>query len=120
LAEPYGPLVRETLQAAGLPWSGLDGRPVAESLPGRALLGLLRLPERDFARADVIAALGAMPALPDGVSLGQWDRLSRQARVVRGESQWRARLGWPAAEKPEAAAGLEHADGTGARPGHRR
>src|SRR5207244_258117 len=74
----------------------------------------------DFARADVIAALGAMTALPDGVSLGQWDRLSRQAGVVRGESQWRDRLGWLAAEKREAAAGLEHADGAEARLGYAR
>jgi hypothetical protein len=48
--DPYGPLVRDSLSQAGLPWSALEGRTLAESRPGRALLQLLNVRERDFAR----------------------------------------------------------------------
>ena len=54
-ADPYAALVRESLELAALPWSALDSRSAAESRPGRALLALLRLRERDFAREAVLA-----------------------------------------------------------------
>lgn len=91
--EPYGALVRDTLDAAEVPWAGIDGRPLAESWAGRSLIGLLRLRERRFARVAVLAWLGALPvADPGRVSIGDWDRLSRRAGVVGGAPQWLARL----------------------------
>jgi ATP-dependent helicase/nuclease subunit B len=91
--EPYGPLIRDTLDAAEVPWAGIDGRPLAESWAGRSMIGLLRLRERRFARVAVLAWLGALPvADPGGVSIGDWDRLSREAGVVSGAKQWVARL----------------------------
>ena len=73
--EPYGALIRDTLDAAAVPWAGIDGRPLSESWAGRGLLGLLRLHERDFARVDVLGWLGSLPqADPGGVSIGDWDR----------------------------------------------
>jgi hypothetical protein len=48
--DPYAALVRETLDSAGLEWSALDGQPLSETLPGRALLAVLRIGETDFAR----------------------------------------------------------------------
>jgi len=91
--EPYGPLVRDTLDAAEVPWAGIDGRPLAESWAGRSMIGLLRLRERRFARVAVLAWLGALPVSdPGGVSIGDWDRLSREAGVVSGAQQWLARL----------------------------
>jgi ATP-dependent helicase/nuclease subunit B len=97
--DPYGPLIRDTLNAADVPWAGLDGRSLAESWPGRGLLGLLRLREREFARVDVLGWLGALPETdPGGVSIGDWDRLSRVAAVVAGAEQWQERLRLRAAE----------------------
>jgi len=91
--EPYGPLVRDTLDAAQVPWAGIDGRPLAESWAGRSMIGLLRLRERRFARVSVLSWLGALPiADPGRVSIGDWDRLSRRAGVVVGAPQWLARL----------------------------
>jgi RecB family exonuclease len=108
--DPYGPLVRDTLDAAGVPWAGIDGRPLSESWAGRGLLGLLRLRERDFARVDVLAWLGALPEVDPGhVSIGDWDRLSRRAAVVRGARQWQDRLRLQAKDVRAEADGMERA-----------
>lgn len=90
--EPYQQLVRETLDAAGLPWAGLGGKPISESFAGRALLGLLHLQGEGFSRASVINWLSSLPHGGSGPSLAQWDRVSREAGVVRGVRQWRDRL----------------------------
>ncbi|MBI3969912.1 MAG: PD-(D/E)XK nuclease family protein [Chloroflexi bacterium] len=95
--DAYGPLVYETLDQAGVPWASLDGRSLADSQPGRALLALLRLRERQFAREAVLEWVDSMPGIiaGDGGSAlpsGTWDRLSRAAHVVRGPEQWASRL----------------------------
>ena len=111
--EPYGPLVRDTLDAAGVPWAGIDGRPLSQSWAGRGLLGLLRLRENDFARIDVLAWLGALPvADPGRVSLGDWDRLSRRAAVVHGARQWQDRVRLLAKDINAEADGMEHEGGS--------
>ena len=111
--EPYGPLVRDTLDAAQVPWAGIDGRPISESWAGRGMLGLLRLREHDFARIDVLGWLGALPvADPGGVSIGDWDRLSRRAAVVHGARQWQGRLRLLAKDVRAEADGMEHEGGS--------
>lgn len=93
LSDPYGPLVRETLDAAELPWASLDGRPLASSHAGRGLLGLLRLRESGFARVEVLTWLNTFPrGARDEVSVADWDRISRDAEIVAGVEQWRTRL----------------------------
>jgi RecB family exonuclease len=97
--DPYAPLVRETLDAAGVAWHSALGRPASHGLAARSLLGLLCLRERDFAREAVLDWLGARPTrlgdaddpLPS-VPLSAWDRLSRRAQVLQGAEQWVARL----------------------------
>ena len=111
--EPYGALVRDTLDAAEVPWAGIDGRPLSESWAGRGLLGLLQLREHDFARIDVLAWLGALPeADPGRVSIGDWDRLSRRAAVVRGARQWRDRVRLLAKDINAEADGMEREGGS--------
>jgi hypothetical protein len=111
--EPYGPLVRDTLEAANVPWAGIDGRPLAQSWAGRSLLGLLRLRDQKFARVAVIAWLGALPqADPGRVSIGDWDRLSRNAAVVGGARQWLDRLNLMAREVGAEADEMEQAGGS--------
>lgn len=90
--EPYRSLVRETLDAARLEQhADLDGSPVAESWAGRGLLGLLHLQGEGFTRSAVLAWLSSLPH-SEGPSLAQWDRISRDAGVVRGVGHWRGRL----------------------------
>lgn len=87
--EPYLTLVRETLDAAGLPWAALAGRPAAGSVVGRGLLGLLRLREHDFARTAVLdwrSTLGS--GRRSEPSFAEWNRTSREAGVVRGVAGW--------------------------------
>ena len=96
LAEPYGRLVPEVFDAAGIPWTGTTPQRVAETAAGRVLLGLLALPDDDLARDDVAAWLASGPVVdPDTgrrVNAARWDVLSREAGVVRGASQWADRL----------------------------
>jgi len=91
--DPYASLLRDTLSRAGLPFSGLDGRPLSRSMPGKALLALLKMRERDFDRPSVVEFHGLLPHSADGdVPLADWERLSRDAGIVSGASQWVARL----------------------------
>jgi hypothetical protein len=53
--DPYAALVRETLTGAALPWSALEGRPLAETPPGQALLAALKTGESGFSRESVLA-----------------------------------------------------------------
>ena len=93
LSDPYAALVRETLDAAEVPWASLDGRPLASSHAGRGLLGLLRLRESGFARVEVLTWLNTFPrGARDEVSVADWDRISREAEIVAGVEQWRTRL----------------------------
>jgi ATP-dependent helicase/nuclease subunit B len=97
--DPYGPLVRESLDAAGLPWHGALGRPAAAGWAARSLLGLIGLRDQRFAREAVLEWLVGRPPsafaegdpLPD-VPISAWDRLSRRAQVLDGAGQWIERL----------------------------
>ncbi|MET0921364.1 MAG: PD-(D/E)XK nuclease family protein, partial [Acidimicrobiia bacterium] len=95
-AEPYARLLREQLDAAGIPHNGTAVRTLAQSVLGSSLLGLLAFPDRDFHRHDVMALLaGASVYQRDGreVHSARWERLSRDAGIVRGASQWNDALG---------------------------
>jgi RecB family exonuclease len=62
---------------------------------GRWLLDLLDLPGRDFARPAVMGLLTSAPVVrADGSRLptGAWERISRDAGVVRGRGEWADRL----------------------------
>src|ERR1700716_2667388 len=77
--DPYGQLVRDSLTLAGLPWSALEGRTLAESRPGQALLSLLEIRQRDFVRETVLGWIDAAPFACAGLPGAAWDRLSRAA-----------------------------------------
>ena len=100
--EPYARLLADQLQAAGLPFSGPSPRPLAESVLGRLLLGLLGLPARRYSRQDVMAWLAAAPirsTLDTGsdrswrpVPVAAWERISRRAGVIDGAEEWGRRI----------------------------
>ena len=87
--DTYAGLLRDTLDEAGVPAAALDGLRLVDSVPARALLGLVRLRDQDFTRAAVLAWLSGLPH-ERGVLHNQarWDKLSRDAGIVRGAAQW--------------------------------
>ncbi|MBW3603727.1 MAG: PD-(D/E)XK nuclease family protein [Actinobacteria bacterium] len=93
--EPYARILAEHLAAAGIEWNGAAVRPLADRMVGRWLLDLLDLPERDYARPAVMGLLTSAPVVrADGASLptAAWERITRDAGVVRGRGEWEQRL----------------------------
>jgi hypothetical protein len=93
-AVPYARLAAEQLSAAGLPHHAPRQRTLAQSVAGRALLGLLALPGEGWSRVAVLDLLGDAP-IRDGATrlpASHWQRLAREAGVTRGLDQWSARL----------------------------
>ena len=108
--EPYGRLVHEHLDAAGVRRNGAAVRPLAGSVAGRALLDLLALADHDFRRADVVGLLGRNPGKSWSsrrAPAAEWQRVSRQAGVVAGRDQWSQRLERLAVELDRRASNIE-------------
>lgn len=95
---PYAALIRDELALAGIPVAGADATPLADTAVGRALGGILRLWDEDFARDAVMEWLTGCPLKPPEVidaaafSPSRWDAVSKRAGIVRGAAQWRQRL----------------------------
>ncbi|MDC3299586.1 hypothetical protein OAV19_00640, partial [bacterium] len=106
----YARLLHQYLAAADVPFNGVAGRRLGESLTGRTLLALLALPDHDLARTAVMAVLSSGAILGiDGrpVPVTAWERLSRKASVAAGISQWQERLERYAADQDVRLAELE-------------
>ena len=108
--EPYGRLVHEQLAAAGIKANGVAVLPLRERVFPRSLLQLLSLPQRGFLRPDVLAWMAGAPMIVGGrqVPVTAWDRLSRQAGVVKGRADWDGRLESLAARLDDSAAHADH------------
>jgi hypothetical protein len=95
---PYGPLLRDQLQMAGVPMAGPGGVTLRETAAGRTLLGLMGLADGALPRDAAMDWLTGCPVWPpDGVarrsfSPSRWDALSREAGIVGGAAQWQDRL----------------------------
>ena len=96
-ADPYAHQLQTELRLAGIPIAGPAAVPVKDSAPGRLLLGLLDVIEDDFGRARLMQWLSEAPVShgfddPSGgfaaAELMIWERVSREAGVVRGLGQW--------------------------------
>ena len=97
MESPYGTLIRDELNLAGIPMAGPGRDSLADTPAGRTLLGLLDLAGNDFRRDEVMAWLTGCPVSPPkgkepNFSPSQWDAISRQAGIVGGLSQWQTRL----------------------------
>jgi len=88
-ANPYARLLHEHLAAASIECYGRGVKPDAEMVYGRAVRGLLALPDRDFRRAEVMSWLA--DARPAGIDAQRADRISRRAGIVSG-ADWDLRL----------------------------
>ncbi|MEX0657494.1 MAG: PD-(D/E)XK nuclease family protein, partial [Egibacteraceae bacterium] len=105
--EPYARLVAEQLDAAGVACNGRAVRPLADRMLGRWLLDLLALADTDYARPALMGLLAGAPVRgPDGrwIAAGAWERISREAGIVRGRGEWADKLAWFATDKRHRAA----------------
>ena len=105
---PYARLVAEQLSAAGVPHHALRQRPLACTVPGRTLLGLLGLPGAQWSRAAVLGWLRDAPVRDGGSRLptATWQRQAAEAGVTRGPAgQWAAKLERFAARTEQLSAG---------------
>ena len=93
-ADPYARLLHEHFAAAGIRVNGPDPRPVLDRSLPRTLLGLLALADADVPRSALFRALADAPVRDfDGhrIPVSRWERVSRDAGVVRGKD-WATRL----------------------------
>jgi RecB family exonuclease len=88
--EPYARLLHDQLAAAGIDANGASVVPLSERLAGRTLLQLLDWPARGYRRWDLFAWMSGAPICRHGhpVPASRWERLSRQAAIVAGRSDW--------------------------------
>ena len=100
---PYGSLVRDELDLAGVRTAGPGRKSLGDTGPGRTLTGLLRLSaglssDDALRRDDVMAWLTGSPIRRprkmqrENFAPARWDAISRKAGVVRGLPQWRKEL----------------------------
>ena len=88
----YLPAIRDVFAAAGIPYTPGTAPAVGETRAGRSLRLLAEVRRSDFARAAVMEFLAFADLRPrPGTSPAEWERLSRQAGVVGGVQQERAR-----------------------------
>ncbi|MDQ2727081.1 MAG: PD-(D/E)XK nuclease family protein [Actinomycetota bacterium] len=88
--EPYGRLIHDQLAAAGIDANGASVVPLAQRLAGRSLLQLFDWPAGGYRRWGLFAWLSGAPIRRHGrpVPASSWERLSRQAAVVAGRTDW--------------------------------
>ena len=96
-ADPYAMLIRDEMRMSGIPMAGPDAETLGDTAVGRTLRGALHLSRGDFQRTDLMAWLSGCPVRPRGqharhFNPSQWDVITRNAGIVGGLGQWRARL----------------------------
>jgi ATP-dependent helicase/nuclease subunit B len=93
-AEPYARTLLEQLDGAGVPHNGPAPARLSGTAAGRTLLAALALRPAGWGRGEVMALVAGGPVRSGDrlASSGRWEALSRQAGVVGGLDDWRAKL----------------------------
>ena len=99
---PYGALIGEEMQIAGVPVAGPGRLTLAGAGAGRALSGLMEIADGEFARGAVARWFTGSPVRSPTYTAGdnpaarfnpsRWDKLSKEAGIVGGLEQWLNRL----------------------------
>ncbi len=98
--ETYAGLLDDALASAKIPHNGPPNRTLAQTVPGRTVLGLPRIAasggpgDPGYAREVVMDWLTSAPIF-DGdeeAPSHRWDEISRDAGIVKGPDQWASRL----------------------------
>jgi hypothetical protein len=109
--ENYAGLLDDALTSAGVPHNGPPNRTVAQTVPGRTVLGLPKIAassgpgDPGYAREVVMDWLTSAPIF-DGeheAPSHRWDEISRDAGIVKGPDQWANRLELHAASEEQRA-----------------
>jgi hypothetical protein len=91
--ETYRNAIRDVFAAAGIPYTWGVAPSLAETRAGRSLRLLLAARLEHFARASVIEFLAVADLRRGaGIEPAEWDRLSREAGIVGGATDWRRGL----------------------------
>jgi hypothetical protein len=92
--DPYVRILEQQFAAADIPANGPSRRRVSETIAGRVLMGALGLSSERWRRDRVVALVNSGPLRHDGKPArpAVWDMLSRDAGVVGGLNDWRAKL----------------------------
>ena len=110
----YGKIIAEEMELAGIPIAGPDRTTLAETAVGRALVGLMELADSDLRRGQVASWLTGCPVRSPSREIrlnpSRWDRLSKEAGIVRGIGQWRDRLEKYAARQKKSICDLKKKD----------
>ncbi len=93
--ELYRSAIRDAFGAAGIPYTWGVAPRLGDTRAGRGVRLLLAARQADLSRAAVVEFLAtARLREPEEVEPAEWDRLSREARIVGGGADWRRGLGW--------------------------
>ncbi len=96
--DAYRPIVESVFAEAGIPLYLHEGTPLIERPLGRRIAALLDLLGGELERRSVMEFItdARLPKTTreqyDNPSASRWDRISRDAGVVKGLDQWEARL----------------------------
>jgi len=93
---PYRRLLCEYLQSSEISFTHFSNLPLRERVAPKTLLAMLDLLDNDFKRIDLMNLLASAPIVEGSsnklVPNAAWDRVSSEARVHKGLSQWKERL----------------------------
>ena len=89
---PYKRLLYEHLEASRISFTHFSDLPLKERVAPKALLSMLDLLDNDFRRRDLMNLLASAPIAGDTADASAWNRISAEARIHQGASQWQERL----------------------------
>ena len=89
---PYKRLLYEHLEASRISFTHFSDMPLKERVAPKALLAMLDLLDNDFRRNDLMNLLASAPIADDTADASAWNRISAEARIHQGASQWQERL----------------------------
>jgi ATP-dependent helicase/nuclease subunit B len=92
---PYARVVADVLHSAGIPFSGPSTRRLAQTVPGRVLLGLLEVDRSRFGRQEVIDLWATGVVVDDEgrpVPTASFDERTRRLGIIRDAVTWSSAL----------------------------